>query len=272
MLNASNFDQPRLANIRLHPIKSLDPVHVTEARIGPAGGLELDRAWALYTPDNRWVNGKRTSAIFPIRAKFTPDLKSVTLSVPGDRRQVPSREFAFPSDNEGAAEWFSVYFEQRIIVRSSMNGFPDDPEANGPTIISTASLQTVCDWFADTAIDLDEARRRFRTTLEIDGAPAFWEDRLFGAANTYAPRFRIGEVEFEGSNPCARCSVPPRDSYTAENNVGFQKRFMESRRESIPAWATLERFDHFYRLATNTRVALSQAGKTLRVGDPVVLV
>jgi hypothetical protein len=268
---ASTHEQTRLANIRLHPIKSLDPVYVNEARIGPAGGVELDRAWALYTPDNRWVNGKRTPAIFAIRANFAPDLKSVTLSVPGDGRQVPPREFAFPGDHEEAAEWFSVYFDQRIIVRNSANGFPDDPDANGPTIISTASLRKVCDWFADVNIDLEEARRRFRTTLEIDGVPAFWEDRLFGAPNTYAPRFRVGEVEFEGSNPCARCSVPPRDSYTAANNVGFQKRFSELRRESLPAWATPERFDHFYRLATNTRVALSQAGKTLRVGDPLVL-
>src|ERR1700754_4735585 len=118
---ASTSDQPRVANIRLHPIKSLDPVYVNESRIGPAGGLELDRAWALYTPDNRWVNGKRTSAIFPIRAEFTSDLKSVTLSVPGDRREIHSRTFAFPGDTEEAAEWFSVYFEQRIIVRYSAN-------------------------------------------------------------------------------------------------------------------------------------------------------
>lgn len=271
MTLASIPDQPRLANIRLHPIKSLDPVHVTEARVGPAGGLELDRAWALYTPDNRWVNGKRTSAIFLIRANFASDLKSVTLTVPGDSRQIPSREFAFPGEHEEAAEWFSVYFEQRIIVRYSANGFPDDADANGPTIISTGTLQTVCDWFADAGIDLAEARRRFRTTLEIDGAPSFWEDCLFGSPKTYAPRFRVGEVEFEGSNPCARCNVPPRDSYTAANNAGFQKRVTELRRESLPSWATRERFDHFYRLAVNTRVALSQAGKSLRVGDPLVL-
>jgi uncharacterized protein YcbX len=270
-MSAPTQEQPRLANIRLHPIKSLDPVSVSEARIGPAGGLELDRAWALYTLDNRWVNGKRTAAIFPIRANFVSDLKSVTLSVPGDNREIPAREFAFPADTEEAGEWFSVYFEQRIMVRYSANGFPDDPDANGPTIISTASLHRVCDWFADGGMDLDEARRRFRTTLEVDGVPAFWEDRLFGPPKTYAPRFRIGEVEFEGSNPCARCSVPPRDSYTAANNIGFQKRFTEMRRETLPSWATLEHFDHFYRLATNTRVALSQAGKTLRVGDPLML-
>jgi uncharacterized protein YcbX len=265
----SQILQPRLASIRLHPIKALDPVLVNEARIGPAGGLEFDRAWALYTVDNRWVNGKRTPSIFLIRAAFEPDLSSVKLSVRGDRRNIPTREFAFPQDHEAAAEWFSVFFEQQIIVRYSQNGFPDDPIANGPTIISTASLQAVCDWFPE--ISLDEARRRFRTTLEINGTPAFWEDQLFGPKNTYAVRFRVGEVEFEGSNPCARCSVPPRDSFTGEDLVGFQKHFSDLRREHLPAWATAEHFDHYYRLATNTRTVPSESGKTLRVGDPLVV-
>jgi uncharacterized protein YcbX len=280
---ATSNPLPLLANIRLHPIKSLDPVSVTEARIGPAGGLELDRAWALYTVDNRWVNGKRTPAILRIRAAFAPDLSAVTLSAPDDPRGIPAREFAFPQDSEHAAEWFSVYFEQRILVRHSRNGFPDDAIANGPTIVSTSTLQTVCDWFPK--IGLAEARRRFRTTLEIDTAPdgagsngssgklpAFWEDRLFGPANTYAVRFRIGDVNFEGSNPCARCSVPPRDSHSGEPIVDFQKRFSNLRREQLPTWATPEFFDHYYRLATNTRVALSEAGKILRVGDPLQFV
>jgi uncharacterized protein YcbX len=261
--------QPRLAEIRLHPIKALDPVRLSEARVGPSGGLELDRAWALYTLDNRWVNGKRSPAIFLIRAAYAPNLSSVTLSAPSDPRNIPSREFAFPHDGESAAEWFSVYFDQQIIVRYSQYGFPDDPIANGPTIVSTASLRTVCDWFPD--LTLEEARRRFRTTLEIDGVPAFWEDGLFGPMNTYAVRFRVGEVDFEGSNPCARCSVPPRDSYTGDDMIGFQKRFSELRREHLPAWATAEHFDHFYKLATNTRIALLESGKTLRVGDPIVM-
>jgi uncharacterized protein YcbX len=265
----SQLLQPRIAGIRLHPIKSLDPLAVHEARIGPAGGLELDRVWALYTVDNRWVNGKRAPSIFLIRAAFAPDLSSVKLSAPDDRRNIPAREFAFPQDREVAAEWFSVYFEQQIIVRHSQNGFPDDPVANGPTIISTASLQTVCDWFP--GITLDEARRRFRTTLEIEGVPAFWEDQLFGPKNTYAVRFRVGDVEFEGSNPCERCSVPPRDSHTGADLIGFQKRFSELRREHLPPWATPEHFDHYYRLATNTRMPPSESGRMLRVGDRLIL-
>jgi uncharacterized protein YcbX len=287
---------PRLANIRLHPIKALDPVSVNEARIGPNGGLEFDRAWALYSADGRWVNAKRTAAMHLIRAEYAPDISSVTLTVPGDRRDIPAMTFAFPGDADGAAEWFSMYFEQSIQVRYTREGLPDDGLAPGPTIVSTASLETVCEWFP--GMTLDEARRRFRTTLEIDAAaphgtnqvqlpsgasnpgssptatdplPPFWEDQLFAESDTSVVRFRIGDVAFEGSNPCARCPVPARESQTGIDTMGFQKRFTELRRAQLPPWAPAERFDHFYRLATNTRVPSTECGKLLRLGDPLIL-
>jgi len=269
---------PRLANISLYPIKSLDPLPVREARIGPGGGLEFDRAWALYSADGQWVNGKRSTAIHLIRAAFTPDISSVTLSVPGDRRKIPTKTFAFPGDTAAASKWFSNFFEQPITVRHSPEGFPDDTIANGPTIVSTASLQAVCGLF--TGMTIEDTRLRFRTTLEIDGdgsaaapaeVPAFWEDQLFSAEERSAVRFRIGEVSFEGSNPCARCPVPPRDPHTGVIIPGFQKIFSDYRRSHVPAWCPEARFDHYYRLATNTRVASTEAGKILRVGDLLVL-
>jgi uncharacterized protein YcbX len=263
---------PRLVNIRLHPIKSLDPVSVPEARISPSGGLALDRAWALYSVDGKWVNGKRTPAIHLIRAAYSPDLREVTLSVPGDRREIPTRTFAFPNAHEEAAEWFSVFFEQQILVRYSENGFPDDTIASGPTIVSTSSLESVAKWFGPTpqgfpGITLDEARQRFRATLEINGVPAFWEDQLFGEDERSVVRFKIGEVSFEGSNPCARCPVPPRNPQTGEVLEGFQKHFTQLRESTLPPWSPRPRFDHFYRLSTNTRVAPSETNKLLRVGD-----
>jgi uncharacterized protein len=258
----------RLANIRIHPIKSLDPVYLEEARISPSGGLALDRAWALYSVDGKWVNGKRTPAVHLIRASYAPDMASVTLTVPADRRRIPPRTFAFPSEYENAAEWFSVFFEQQIIVRYSEGGFPDDSLANGPTIVSTASLQAAAEWFP--GLSLDNVRQRFRTTLEIDGVPAFWEDQLFGEQERSMVRFRIGEARFEGSNPCARCPVPPRDPCTGANIEGFQKHFTRQREVTLPEWSPRERFDHFYRLATNTRVASTEAGKLLRLGDSLI--
>jgi uncharacterized protein YcbX len=171
-----------------------------------------------------------------------------------------------------------MYFEQSIQVRYTREGFPDDGLAAGPTIVSTASLEAVCKWFPGMA--LDEARRRFRTTLEINAAgsggaaeslPPFWEDQLFGKTETSVVRFKIGDVAFEGSNPCARCPVPSRESRTGVTNDGFQKRFTELRRAQLPAWAPAERFDHFYRLAVNTRVPSTEQGKLLRVGDLLIL-
>ncbi len=267
---------PRLVNIRLHPIKSLDPISVPEARISRSGSLVLDRAWALYSVDGKWVNGKRTPAIHLIRANYSPDLSSVTLSVPGDRREIPARTFAFPEAYEDAAEWFSVFFEQQIILRYSEDGFPDDTVAHGPTIVSKASLEAVANWFAPSpkgfpGIGLDEARMRFRATLEINGVPAFWEDQLFGEDERSMVRFRIGEVHFEGSNPCARCPVPPRNPLTGENIDGFQRHFTQMRESTLPAWSPRARFDHFYRMSTNTRVAPSERNKLLRVSDPLQL-
>ncbi len=259
---------PRLARIRIHPIKSLDPLEVAEARIGPSGGLEHDRAWALYSVDGRWVNAKRTAAMHLIRASYAPDLGTVTLAVPNDRRNMFSAELAFPADTERAAQWFSAYFEQQIQVRHSADGFPDDALASGPTIISTASLEAVAEWFALT---VEEVRLRFRANLEISGVPAFWEDQLFADDPRGTVRFKIGDVDFEGSNPCARCPVPARDPHTGADLIGFQKRFAEQRSANLPASSPADRFDHFYRLSTNTRVPSAEAGKLLRVGDSILL-
>jgi uncharacterized protein YcbX len=270
---------PILTDIRLYPIKSLDPISVSSAAIGPSGGLALDRAWALYSVDGRWVNGKRTPAIHLIRADYSPELTSVTLSVPGDRRHIPTRTFDFPHAHEDAAEWFSVFFEQQILVRYCANGFPDDPIANGPTIISSSSLRGICEWFPD--ISLDDMRLRFRTSLEIDASPAdiargyslpaFWEDRLFGKDERSVIRFRVGAIHFEGSNPCARCPVPARDPHTGASLDTFQKHFSQLRESTLPAWSPRQRFDHFYRLATNTRIASSESSKLLNLGDPLLL-
>ncbi len=224
-----------LANIRLHPIKGLDPVSVPEARIGRNGGLELDRVWALFAVNGSWVNGKRDPAIHHIRAEYDPMVTMVTLTVSGgahkNGRPKPAR-FTFPADHDRAADWFSEYFDQRVIVRHIPEGVPDDGLATGPTIVSTASLQKVCDLFP--GVELNEVRERFRTTLEIDGVSAFWEDQLFSENENYAVRFKIGEIAFEGSNPCARCPVPPRNPHTGEDLIGFQKKFSDMRRSSLP--------------------------------------
>ena len=144
----------------------------------------------------------------------------------------------------------------------------DIPDISGITILSTASLQEVSTWYS--LMNLDETRKRFRATLEIEGVPAFWEDQLFGPEIRSVVRFRIGEVAFEGSYPCIRCSIPARNPHTGADTIGFQKRFAQLRRARLPVWSHGERFEHFYCLATNTRIASTESGKHLNVGDTLM--
>lgn len=151
-------------------------------------------------------------------------------------------------------------------MQNSLTGFPDDTNAPGPTVISTGTLETVTSWFPELTVD--EMRFRLRANLEIGGVPPFWEDQLFTQAG-HCVQFQVGEVLFEGINPCQRCVVLTRDSMTAEAYPNFQKIFAAKRSESLPAWATYDRFNHFFRLSVNTSVPESEAGKVLRTGDEV---
>jgi uncharacterized protein YcbX len=152
------------------------------------------------------------------------------------------------------------------LICEAEKGFPDDRTAFGPTITSEASLQTVAGWFP--GLEVENARRRFRSNLEIGGVPAFWEDHLFGAPNELKP-FQIGEIGFFGHNPCQRCAVPVRDPDKGDPIANFQKSFMELRRRNLPAWSNADRFNHYYRFAINTSVPPSEAGKMVQVGDVI---
>jgi uncharacterized protein YcbX len=161
--------------------------------------------------------------------------------------------------------WFSDYFSDEVeILQNATNGFPDDSEASGPTIVSEASLQRICNWFP--GISTGSVRSRFRANLELTGVAAFWEDRLFGEQGQVV-RFRLGDVEIHGCNPCRRCVVPTRDPGTGEVYPEFMQQFMEKRAADLPSWTNDGQFDHYYRFAVNTLIPASQAGKLLRVGE-----
>jgi hypothetical protein len=173
--------------------------------------------------------------------------------------------FAFADDPPALAEWFAQHFERPIVVRRDLTGgFPDDMQAPGPTVIATATLSTVASWFC--GMTTDDARRRLRANIEVGGVPAFWEDGLYTAAGNVVP-FRVGAVMLEGTNPCARCVVPSRDPETGVPLREFAKVVAQRRAAGLPPWAERSRFDHFYRLALNTRAARAQAGLTIYAGD-----
>jgi uncharacterized protein len=275
-LISSNMQKfPVLHRIEIFPIKSLDGVTTDRVGVLPSGALEGDRQFAIVDEHGRFVNGKSTLLVHRLRAEFSPDLSTVTLwrSGAAERETFALQDFAL-QDKEKAKRsrvsleaWLSDYFGKAVTLQgNTVTGFPDDLIAPGPTIIGTATLETVAEWFPE--LDLAEMRRRFRTNLEIGGVPPFWEDRLYGK-NGQSVEFQIGEMRFVGINPCQRCIVPTRGSLTGLAYEAFQKQFVQQREAELPPWAERSRFNHFYKLAVNTRAISSTQGFYLNTGDYV---
>lgn len=252
---------PYLAGIDIYPIKSLDGIAIPQATILKSGALKHDREFAIFDQKGQFVNGKRHAQVHLLRSSFDITTRTVCFQV-----QDTEQKYEFHVDGSGSAAWLTNFFGFPVqLLQNSLIGFPDDTNAPEPTVISTATLEAIATWFP--GLNLDQMRIRLRTNLEIGGVPAFWEDQLFTEAEAVV-QFQVGDVLFEGVNPCQRCVVPTRNPFTAAAYPNFQKIFVAKHRESLPSWAA-SRFNHFFKLAVNTRVPASEASKTIQVGDSI---
>jgi uncharacterized protein YcbX len=120
-------------------------------------------------------------------------------------------------------------------------------------------------------LNVDETRKRFRATLEIEGVPAFWEDHLFSKEGR-GIEFTIGEITIYGMSPRARCVVPTRNPESGEVIHAFPKIFARHRAETLPEWSTLNEYGHHYYITVNCYIPASEIGKWIEVGNGVKII
>jgi uncharacterized protein YcbX len=255
---------PCLTGITIYPIKSLDGHDVAEALVLPGAGLANDRRWRLVDMEGRVLNAKRTPLFHAIRAAFDLEQRLVTLST----GSAAPETFPIQPGSHGPCGWLSEAFGMDVLLEERDGGFPDDRDAPGPTLATTATLEMVAAWHG---FDLDEARRRFRINLEVDGAPPFWEDAIASPLRPHAAtnlpvdpyadlpppdpqQFSIGDARFLATGVCRRCVVPTRKSRSGEPELGFREIFEAHRRRALPKGVDATAWNGFYRLGINTRV------------------
>ncbi|MFC7138743.1 MOSC domain-containing protein [Halosimplex aquaticum] len=253
----------RLERLRVFPVKGLDGIDLESTAILEGGTLRHDREFALFDAEGEVLNGKRTDRVHDLATDFDPESGQLEVETPGGE----TRRFDLDAERGRAAEWFGDFFDADLELRRDDSlGYVDRREM-GPSVVSTATLETVASWFDEMTVA--GARRRLRANVEISGVPAFWEDRFVGDD---APAFEVDGVRFEGVTPCGRCVVPQRDPDTGEPIPEFRERFVEKREETVPEWADWEAFDHYYTLMVITRVPETDRGTTVAVGDEVDVV
>lgn len=263
---STDCDFGKVSRINVYPIKSFPGVTIASSHVLNSGALKWDRRLALIEPRGEFVNLKRVPELHEIRADFDLDVPSVRIWT---GHSVTARTFHLDDDRESLSDYLTCLLNRPIgIIDNPQSGFPDDANTGGPTIVSVATLQAVADLFPE--MSLNQARCRFRANIEVEGVPAFWEDRLFASKREQFP-FQIGGVTFGGVKPCQRCSVPSRHPVTGERTQAFATIYAALRKAMMPTWTNLDRFDHYYRLATNTVLLNSGDDGVIRTGDSITL-
>ncbi len=261
----------KIQSIDIYPMKSLDPHSLQSASILSCGALQGDRRWSMVDEQGKFINGKRTPLIHGISSRFDTNFNTVEIAL-RDGNVEPSDEFyrqqfELPAEKEKLEQILSKHFGYPVFIQQdTKQGFPDDLDAPGPTLIGSASLEIMTQWFP--GLTVPQLKRRFRANIILETVEPFWEDCLFGPPQS-PRRFRVGEVELLGINPCQRCVVPSRDPVTGEVWAQFQKEFARLREESLPQTTDREHFNHYYRFAVNTRISPNNKGTSISCGDIV---
>jgi hypothetical protein len=255
---------PVIKCITIFPVKSLDGISLLKARIGAGGCLEHDREYAIIDCNGKYVNGKSNALVHLLRSEIDFEKEIISFR---HETAITWQHFHWQNDKAAIDEFLSAFFNAPVTMYKNTEGrFLDIPVKSGMTVLSTASLQTVGGWFSD--MPLEETRKRFRATIEIDNVPAFWEDKLFYQEETVV-EFKMGEAILCGMSPRARCVVPTRHPQSGEVIHAFQKTFAIQRSASLPASSTLDDYGHGYYLSVDCYIPPTEFGKWIEVGDEV---
>ncbi|MCB9762968.1 MAG: MOSC domain-containing protein [Alphaproteobacteria bacterium] len=206
--------------LNLYPVKSLAGVAVPRVALdatGPAG----DRRWMIVDEGGRFL----TQRELPGMARFTPGLTpgglriqapdGDTLAVPVPPPDAPRAEvtvwksaLSAACAPEAAHAWLSerlgraarlVYMDAACVRPvNPKRGQPGDVVsfADGYPLLLTAEASLA--WL-NVRLDAPVPMTRFRPNVTITGAAPFAEEGWRA--------FRIGEILFEITHPCERCSI-----------------------------------------------------------------
>jgi uncharacterized protein YcbX len=233
------------------------------ALITEGGCLLHDREYAMSDDEGNFITGKTNPLVHSLRSAV--DFENEIISF-RQMKDTAWTHFHLQKEKSLLQSYLSDYFGIKTLLLQNKTGrFMDIPDISGVTVLSTSSLQEVSSWFN---IDLEETRKRFRATIEIENVPAFWEDHLFSKEGR-GIEFKVGDVTMFGMSPRARCVVPTRNPETGEVTHAFPKLFARRRASTVPEWSNLKEYGHHYYLTVNCYIPATEIGKLIQTGDEI---
>ena len=267
------MDDLLLTRITVYPLKSGAGIDLDASHIEPCG-LRDDRRWMAVDSDGVCVTARERPQLVRMLARVTDtglrlemdDREPFTVQYPdaGSRTArvwIWGQACSALDAGDTAASWMSDAIDKpvRLVAMDDRFKRRPDPDCTLPNDeVSFADCYPVLAIGRSSLDDLNTrtpastSMRRFRPNFVIGGGAPYAEDAW--------RRIRIGSVEFEGVENCARCELPTVDPETG---------VPDPQREPM---RTLAR----YRRRTTGGVFLGQllvprSAGTVRAGDRVVV-
>ncbi len=222
----------RVTSLHVYPVKSCGGSDVTRAEVTPQG-LAGDRRWAVLDPGGHRVSARECHRLLAVTATSTDAglllrLGEEELAIPTPGPGAPSvptrmsRIDRLTLGSDDASAWLTERLGRplRLVhqadptsreIGESHGGRPGETMSladAGPILLVTeSSLDRLRDWVAETQgeewLTREEAARRFRPNVVVDGGEPFAEDGW--------PRVRIGGVDYRRGELCDRCVLTTID-------------------------------------------------------------
>ena len=218
----------QLSDIYIYPIKSLGAIRLDNTKTTEKG-LQYDRRWMLIDTENNFMTIRRNVEFLFFKLSMTDH--GFRVAYKGDALEVP---FDFHSDEEitcsvwddevialkGKSNW-NKWFSEKIGRPCSLVYMPEESNRVikpmwGGTSVSFADGYPLLVVGEESLKELNHKLEspvemmRFRPNLVFNGGKAYDEFNW--------STFKIGEVEFQGLKPCARCIVTTYDPKTGEKD------------------------------------------------------
>jgi uncharacterized protein YcbX len=217
-----------LAEIRIHPVKSLGGFTVQEAQLTDRG-LEHDRRWMLVDEAGNFMTQREVGTMACLHTsaategfRVTDIRTGATLDLPWSLSAGTERMCSVWSDRVRTLvgertwnDWFSAQLGrsvQLVYMPDATKRRTDGRYAKGLTslsdgfpflLVSQASLDDL-----NARLPSPIGMERFRPNIVVAGGTAFQEDAWTD--------IRIGDARFQLVKPCARCVVITTDQRTGE--------------------------------------------------------
>lgn len=215
----------QLSHINIFPVKSLDG-YSPEKAVVEKRGLQYDRRWLITEPDGTFMTQRTNAKMALLKATIEDDflvisekqnlqnLVKIGLTTEGvDVAVTVWNDTVSASRTTTEADEFLSNFLGKSCFLTKMNDKNDrrvDEAYNlGDDIVSFADGYPFLIIGENSMRDLNErldvplSIRRFRTNFIFSGGAPFAEDMF--------KNFKIGDVDFVGVKPCARCVLTTRD-------------------------------------------------------------